>query len=332
MPSLQTALGEQGDHIIPQWLPADRHTAQAWDNILRIRKSRREKLRRNLNEDLYRKMLEAETFKTSRFDFQSDIVSIGSAQDLSRDEKELLLDLMKTFMPWKKGPFELFGQTIDAEWRSEKKWQRFLEFAPQLEEKTIADIGCNNGYFMFRMQALKPRYVVGIEPVAKHWQLFSLLNSWTNQNNLFFEPLGVEHMGLLENCFDHIFCLGILYHHTDPVGILRKIKKSLKKGGKLWIDCQGIHSADDIALVPKGRYAGAKGIWFLPSMGCLTNWIKRAGFQNFNILYNEPLSIEEQRATEWAPIKSLTDYLDPTDSSKTIEGYPAPYRFYLSAW
>ncbi|MFO0447474.1 MAG: DUF1698 domain-containing protein, partial [Pseudomonadota bacterium] len=35
------------------------------------------------------------------------------------------------------------------------------------------------------------------------------------------------------------------------------------------------------------------------------------------------------RSTAWAPIKSLQDFLDPQDSTRTVEGYPAPWRHYL---
>ncbi|HCI31107.1 MAG TPA: tRNA 5-methoxyuridine(34)/uridine 5-oxyacetic acid(34) synthase CmoB, partial [Psychrobacter sp.] len=42
-------------------------------------------------------------------------------------------------------------------------------------------------------------------------------------------------------------------------------------------------------------------------------------------------SMKEQRKTEWMTYHSLTDFLDPNDSTKTIEGYPAPMRATLIA-
>jgi tRNA (mo5U34)-methyltransferase len=44
-----------------------------------------------------------------------------------------------------------------------------------------------------------------------------------------------------------------------------------------------------------------------------------------------PTSLEEQRATEWMQSQSLVDFLDPSDHSKTTEGYPAPLRAVLVA-
>jgi len=37
----------------------------------------------------------------------------------------------------------------------------------------------------------------------------------------------------------------------------------------------------------------------------------------------------EQRKTEWIEGQSLEDFLDPNDTSKTVEGYPAPQRVYV---
>ena len=42
-------------------------------------------------------------------------------------------------------------------------------------------------------------------------------------------------------------------------------------------------------------------------------------------------STDEQRRTEWMTTESLADFLDPRDSSKTVEGYPAPLRAVIIA-
>ena len=42
------------------------------------------------------------------------------------------------------------------------------------------------------------------------------------------------------------------------------------------------------------------------------------------------LQTEEQRPSKWAPIKSLENFLDPDDPTKTIEGHPAPKNLFKS--
>lgn len=270
-------------------------------------------------------------FPSKHLHFASSAITIGTPSELNAEEQKNLQEFLHLFKPWKKGPFNIFGNYIDAEWRSDWKWDRILAHCSKLEGKTIADIGCHNGYYMYRMAHYKPNLVVGFEPVVKHLLCFEFMQKYVQAPNLVMEPLGVEHIDLFPNFFDLMFCLGILYHHTDPVGLLRKMHSSLKPGGQIIIDCQGIETEDSVAFVPSGSYAGSKGMWFLPSLSCLLNWIKRSGFKNPVCFYRAPLSVEEQRRTTWAPIKSLADFLSPTDQTKTIEGHPRPWRFYVKA-
>jgi tRNA (mo5U34)-methyltransferase len=273
----------------------------------------------------------SERLEASHVNLSHDIVSIGNAADLrTKDDEDLVRRILEEFMPWKKGPFSIFGNMIDSEWRSDLKWTRILPHL-DLKGKSVADIGCNNGYFMFRMAALEPRLVVGFEPVVKHWLTFNWLNQFVRADNLSFEPVGVEYFADYPENFDNIFCMGILYHHTDPVGILRAILAKLAKGGKAVIDCQCIPGDEPVALVPRRKYAGATGIWSLPTQSALEHWLLRAGFGKLTWIFNEKLSVDEQRRTKWAPIESLAEFLKPDNNELTVEGYPAPRRIYVIA-
>jgi len=42
-------------------------------------------------------------------------------------------------------------------------------------------------------------------------------------------------------------------------------------------------------------------------------------------------TVQEQRRTDWMTFESLSDFLDPEDAQKTIEGHPAPVRAVLLA-
>ena len=317
-----TTLNDIAGYLAPDYLEDGPHFDT--QSIKQIREERNSSLFDTRFEP-YVQILSKLAPEKSSLDAKNSYVKIDGQRPQDFDQA---IDL---FRPWKKGPFELFGTKIDAEWRSDLKWERIAPHVSPLTDRTVCDIGCHNGYFMFRMTEQNPHRVIGIEPVQKHWFNFQLIQRYAQCPNLYFEMLGVEHMHHYHDYFDTVFCLGILYHHTDPVGMLRKIKESMKKGGELIIDCQGIPGDDSIALFPKGRYARAKGIWFLPTLSCLENMLIRSGFRNISCFYNKPLSVDEQRSTDFANIDSLEQFLDPTDPSKTVEGYPAPYRFYVKA-
>ncbi len=299
--------------------------------IRQIREMKLKEQQRNFFNKYHHSFSKLRFFSSKHLDFRGSEIIIGDASELNSLEKKNLKEALNLFKPWKKGPFNIFGNFIDAEWRSDWKWDRILPHCPDLTGKTIADIGCHNGYYMYRMAAHNPALVVGFEPVIQHQLCFELLQKYAQTPNLVMEPLGIEHIDLFPNFFDIIFCLGILYHHTDPIGLLRKMYTALKPGSHLIIDCQGIASEDSVALVPDGPYAGSRGMWFLPSLACLLTWLRRSGFHNSTCFYQAPLSTEEQRSTTWAPIKSLSDFLSPTDDTKTVEGYPRPWRFYVKA-
>ena len=60
-------------------------------------------------------------------------------------------------------------------------------------------------------------------------------------------------------------------------------------------------------------------------------WLRRAGFTDVKCVDVSTTTVEEQRGTEWMKYQSLSDFLDPEDHSKTIEGLPAPMRAVIVA-
>lgn len=316
--------------MIPYW---DQFLANSVDRSALY--ARREELLSRLAEPRWSHFQEAlesvRDCRASGIDGAGAVVRIGEASDLTEEQGQRLKLALDRFRPWKKGPYEIFGRTVDSEWRSDMKWDRLLPSVGSLDGQVVADIGCHNGYFMYRMRALGARSVLGFEPVPVNAMNFALLQAFYPTPELALELFGVEDIHLFPQTFDSIFCLGILYHHTDPVGLLRKMRSALKPRGRLFIDCQGIPGDDSQALVPAGRYAGASGVWFLPTMTCLENWVRRAGYTKIERIYSAPLDSKEQRRSAWADVDSLKDFLDPNDASRTKEGYPAPWRHYLLA-
>lgn len=264
-------------------------------------------------------------------DFSGDTVTIGRAEEISPADQRLVRDAMRAFMPWRKGPFSVFGTEIDAEWRSCCKWDRVLAALPDLAGKLVADIGCNNGYYMFRMLPHQPRAVVGFEPTLQHYYCGKTLCHLAGADQLFLEPMGVEEINLFPGCFDVVFLMGIIYHRVSPVEMLREIRAAMRPGGVLIIESQAIPGDEPVALFPVERYAKVPGTYFVPTAACLANWLTRTGFTDVTLFASHPMSSNEQRRTEWMTFESYTDFIDPADPSRTVEGYPAPLRVYLTA-
>jgi len=270
-------------------------------------------------------------YRTNHTDCTGDTVRIGKADELTEEQRLHVEQQLRCFMPWRKGPFSVFGIDIDAEWRSERKWNRLSEKLPDLRGKTVADIGCNNGYYMFRMVPHQPRLVLGFEPSVQHYYCFKSLNALAGFDNLDIDLLGGEHIGLFGETFDVIFLMGIIYHRISPLELLKDIHKALKPGGTLIIESQAIPGDEPVALFPEKTYAKAPGTYFVPTGTTCRNWLLRSGFNRAELFCSHPMSSAEQRRTDWMVFESYQDYISPDNPTRTVEGYPAPWRIFLSA-
>jgi tRNA (mo5U34)-methyltransferase len=259
--------------------------------------------------------------------FKVDSIKFNNTIEIDGDfDEELIYETAKNLMPWRKGPFRIGKTFIDSEWQSFIKYN-LLEKHINLENKIVADVGCNNGYYMFRMLSKNPKKVVGFDPMALFKLQFDFINHFVKSEKLHYELLGVEHLPLYEHKFDTIFCLGVLYHRSDPVTMLKQLKQSLHQGGEAIIDTFIIESDEEIALCPN-RYAKMRNVYFIPSIPTLKNWAEIAKFKEFEVLEIKPTDLHEQRKTNWIEGESLNNFLNE-DGSKTIEGYPPPIRAYV---
>ncbi len=256
-------------------------------------------------------------------------VKLGDAITISGEYPDLQ-QLHKTALmlkPWRKGPFDLFGIFIDSEWRSYLKYN-LLRPHFCLKDKKVADIGCNNGYYMFRMLEDRPKKLVGFDPSPLFKSQFDLLNHFI-KSDIVYELLGVEHAEFYEEKFDFIFCLGVLYHRSDPVVMLKQLYRALDTKGEVILDTFYIDGDEEVALCPAKSYSKIPNITFIPTIKALQNWCERAKFCSFEVLATVPTTTKEQRKTAWIDGESLEHFLDPNDPTKTVEGYPAPKRVYV---
>ena len=251
----------------------------------------------------------------------------GACDDSTRAQLKAAL---QGLIPWRKGPFELFGVHIDTEWRSDWKWQRV---APHLDlhGKRILDVGCGNGYYMWRMLGAGADSVVGIDPNWLFLCQFLAMKRYLPDYPVWHLPLAFEELPAKLQGFDTVFSMGVLYHRRSPIDHLLDLKDALVKGGELVLETLVIEGDAEQVLVPEDRYAQMRNVWFLPSVPALERWLRRAGFEDVRCVDVSRTSVEEQRATEWMRFQSLPEFLDPADHNRTLEGLPAPTRAILIA-
>jgi tRNA (mo5U34)-methyltransferase len=262
------------------------------------------------------------------FDASTDVVTVqGSIPD---DDLASLRPVLMQFHPWRKGPFDLFGTLIDSEWRSDLKWHRLAD-AVDFRGKTVLDVGCGNGYYGWKMVAAGADLVIGCDPSLLFTMQFEVFRRYAPRPECHFVvPISDTELPARLHAFDVACSMGVLYHRTSPIDHLKTLWQALHPNGTLVLETLVIEDNSGV-LIPEDRYAMMRNVWFIPSLSMLELWLRRTGFGDINVVNVTPTTSVEQRRTEWMRFESLVDFLDPSDSTRTIEGHPAPVRALLTA-
>lgn len=253
-----------------------------------------------------------------------------------RATRDQIEQSLKRLRPWRKGPFNLFGVEIDSEWRSDLKWDRLKHEIAPLEDRLVLDVGCGNGYYLFRMLGAGAKLAMGIDPTLLFTAQFAAITHFVNVSGAFILPMKSEDLAAVwtrEDCdgFDTVFSMGIYYHRRSPMTHLKELFTLLRPGGELILETLIIEGSEDKELNPEQRYAQMRNVWSLPTVVRLEKNLIAAGFEHIEVISEEKTTESEQRRTEWMQFESLADFLDPQDSNLTVEGYQAPVRACLIA-
>lgn len=258
-----------------------------------------------------------------------DAVVIG-ADDISAEQVVRIRMLLMGLVPWRKGPFNVHGINLDAEWRSHMKWNRIRNAIAPLAGRNVLDVGCGNGYYAFRMKLAGAGNVVGIDPTLLFVCQFLALQKMSGATSINVLPLRLDELPPESKAFDTTFSMGVLYHRRDPASHLQELRSTLRPGGELVLETLVLPGELPAVIQPADRYARMRNVWHIPSIPSLESWLHDAGLRNIRVADISRTTVDEQRTTEWMPFESLAEALDPADSSLTIEGLPAPTRAVLT--
>ena len=266
----------------------------------------------------------------------ADSIQIGAAKDCSTSQRAVIRQQLKRLLPWRKGPFNLFGLKIDTEWRSDMKWRRLQDKISPLTGRTVLDVGCGNGYYGWRMLGAGAKRVVGIDPSLRYVMQQRAIAKYLPREAFDILPLSLEALAdagagpgnavATGTGYDTVFSMGVIYHRRDPVNHIRDLLSFLRAGGELVLESLILDEKHGAVLEPRGRYAKMRNIWSIPSINTLKHWFSAAGLNSVVVADISVTTPAEQRATEWTFDQSLADFLDPKNPNLTVEGYPAPKR------
>lgn len=255
-----------------------------------------------------------------------DQPEIGAPEEMDAEQQACLASGLRELVPWRKGPFSVFGVSIDAEWQSFMKWNRVLPHISDLQGRRILDVGSGNGYYLLRMVGLGARLALGVDSNwLANWQFAALTRFLPDEFAASMIPARFE--DLPERPFDSIFSMGVLHHRRDPREHLQQLHRYLEPGGELVLETLVSEETSASGMFPiDGRYANMRNVWALLHPDRILQLLDEAGFQSPRCVNRTATTLEEQRTTDWMPFHSLQEALDPENPAHTIEGFPAPVR------
>jgi tRNA (mo5U34)-methyltransferase len=258
-------------------------------------------------------------------DYSGSHIELGEKSSLGSDDKKKLQDLLLNLSPWRKGPFNICGVKVDAEWRSDYKWERLKSFLPNITNMRVGDLGCSNGYYSYKLLSLNPELVVGMDKTALYVFQFLATKHFAKQiQKLLILPCSAEEFDSKNMDFNLILSMGILYHTKDYAKHMEAVKKLMKKNGYLILETIISSSKKNINIDKGQTYAGMKNIGTIFGKDNLIKILKNKGFHNIECVNESFTSSIEQRTTKWMQGRSFKDFLLP--NGNTIEGYPPVCR------
>jgi len=178
------------------------------------------------------------------------------------------------------------------------KWHRFAHAIPSdLRGQTVLDIGCNAGFYSFEMKRRGADRVLGIDSDEAYLRQ-ARFAAEVSRMDVEFRQLSVYDLGALNERFDVVLFMGVLYHLRYPLLALDLIHdraaanvlvfQSLMRGSP---DVKGLENdypfteteIFDCAEFPRlhfieKRYSRDPTNWWIPNLACAEAMLRSAGF------------------------------------------------------
>jgi tRNA (mo5U34)-methyltransferase len=181
----------------------------------------------------------------------------------------------------------------------EVKWQRFASSIPDdLRGKSVLDVGCNGGFYSIQMKRRGAERVVGIDTDDKYLEQ-ARFAAKVSGADIEFRNLSVYRVGELQEKFDLVLFMGVLYHLRHPLlalDLLHKfavadllVAQSMLRGSDESIDLPSDfpfweserfenEKFPRMYFVEK-RYANDPTNWWIPNRACFEAMLRSAGFE-----------------------------------------------------
>lgn len=183
---------------------------------------------------------------------------------------------------------------------------------PDLTGLTVLDLGCADGLFTFWAARRGAERVVGVERNRYNFERAAWLQRVLMLDNVELLCGAVERHCPAES-FDVVFCVGLVYHLVDPLGVLHQIRTRCKKT-LIFSSAVDLPDGNGEPMSRLDRYVtGKHGVWSF-NVPMLRQLLMTAGF---NVAHE---SVEGNGSgRRYLAIASPADYCDHHIFADTID-------------
>jgi tRNA (mo5U34)-methyltransferase len=179
------------------------------------------------------------------------------------------------------------------------KWSRFAHALPaDLRGCSVLDIGSNAGFYAIEMKRRGADRVVAIEPDARYLAQARFAAA-VSDCDIEFQQCSIYDLPAIDQKFDVVLCLGVMYHLRYPLLALDLIHRYVV--GDLLVFQSMLRGAADVPPLAgdypfserrifdqdgfprmsfiEERYAGDATNWWIPNLACAMAMLRSAGFE-----------------------------------------------------
>jgi tRNA (mo5U34)-methyltransferase len=179
------------------------------------------------------------------------------------------------------------------------KWHSFEHAIPaDLTGKSVLDIGCNAGYYSIEMKRRGASRVLGID-FDQDYLAQARLAAEVMSCDIEFRTLSVYDVARLQEKFDLVLFMGVLYHLRHPLLALDLLQENVVQDllvfQSMMRGCSKVESVrEDYAFSERktfdkpsfprmyfieNRYSNDPTNWWIPNLACAEAMLRSAGFE-----------------------------------------------------
>lgn len=127
--------------------------------------------------------------------------------------------------------YELFNNSKDS-YSYHIEWPCIKRLLPELEKKTIVDLGCGTGIFTFLLERFGPEKIIGIDLSEEMLKIAKVKAGMTASKAEFITYDAAKCMDVINSPADFIFSSTMSHYVENIEELFENVSGSLKKGGE----------------------------------------------------------------------------------------------------